>query len=93
MLKPGGRFLCLEFSHVTNPVISALYDAYSFQAIPPLGKVLAGDWGSYQYLVESIRKFPPQEEFVRLIEDAGFRAVTYEDLSFGLAAIHSGFKL
>ncbi len=61
--------------------------------IPPLGKVLAGDWESYQYLVESIRRFPPQEEFASMIRGAGFGAVTYDNLSFGVAAIHSGFKL
>lgn len=60
MLKPGGRFMCLEFSKVTNPLLARLYDAYSFQMIPVLGEVIAGDWKSYQYLVESIRKFPDQ---------------------------------
>ncbi len=93
VLRQGGRFLCLEFGHVDNPVLSSMYDAYSFQVIPPLGKVLAGDWKSYQYLVESIRKFPPQQQFKEMIEEAGFRAVTYENLLFGIAAIHSGFKL
>merc|ERR1712156_963314 len=93
VLKPGGRFLCLEFSHVENPVIEQLYSFYSFQIIPPMGKVLAGDWDSYQYLVESIRQFPPQEEFAQMIKDAGFRFVDFENLTFGVAAVHSGFKL
>ncbi|NXU89787.1 COQ5 protein, partial [Xiphorhynchus elegans] len=93
VLKPGGRFLCLEFSHVSNPVLSRLYDLYSFQVIPVLGEVIAGDWKSYQYLVESIRRFPPQEELKEMIEDAGFFKVDYENLNFGIVAIHSGFKL
>uniref|UniRef100_A0A8D0BJC4 2-methoxy-6-polyprenyl-1,4-benzoquinol methylase, mitochondrial n=1 Tax=Salvator merianae TaxID=96440 RepID=A0A8D0BJC4_SALMN len=93
VLKPGGRFLCLEFSHVNNPLISSLYDLYSFQVIPVLGEVIAGDWKSYQYLVESIRCFPTQEEFKDMIEDAGFLKVNYQNLSAGIVAIHSGFKL
>ncbi|XP_037012081.2 2-methoxy-6-polyprenyl-1,4-benzoquinol methylase, mitochondrial isoform X1 [Artibeus jamaicensis] len=93
VLKPGGRFLCLEFSQVNNPLVSRLYDLYSFQVIPVLGEVIAGDWKSYQYLVESIRQFPCQEEFKEMIEDAGFQKVTYESLTSGIVAIHSGFKL
>ncbi|XP_064621009.1 2-methoxy-6-polyprenyl-1,4-benzoquinol methylase, mitochondrial-like [Lineus longissimus] len=93
VLKPGGRFMCLEFSHVPNPLIKSLYDLYSFQVIPVMGQVLAADWKSYQYLVESIRKFPDQQEFSYMIEDAGFSVVKHENLSFGVAAIHSGFKL
>ncbi|XP_044052903.1 2-methoxy-6-polyprenyl-1,4-benzoquinol methylase, mitochondrial [Siniperca chuatsi] len=93
VLKPGGRFMCLEFSKVTNPVLARLYDAYSFQMIPVLGEVIAGDWKSYQYLVESIRKFPDQEEFKRMIEDAGFYCVQYYNLTGGVVALHSGFKL
>ncbi|XP_069817361.1 2-methoxy-6-polyprenyl-1,4-benzoquinol methylase, mitochondrial [Dendropsophus ebraccatus] len=93
VLKPGGRFLCLEFSQVTNPVLARLYDLYSFQVIPVLGEVIAGDWKSYQYLVESIRRFPPQEEFKEMIEDAGFFKVTYNNLTSGVVAVHSGFKL
>ncbi|CAL8248453.1 unnamed protein product [Merluccius merluccius] len=93
VLKPGGRFLCLEFSKVINPALARLYDAYSFQIIPVLGEVIAGDWKSYQYLVESIRKFPDQEEFKGMIEDAGFYRVKYYNLTGGVVAIHSGFKL
>uniref|UniRef100_A0A6I8P992 2-methoxy-6-polyprenyl-1,4-benzoquinol methylase, mitochondrial n=1 Tax=Ornithorhynchus anatinus TaxID=9258 RepID=A0A6I8P992_ORNAN len=93
VLRPGGRFLCLEFSQVTNPLVARLYDLYSFQVIPVLGEVIAGDWKSYQYLVESIRRFPAQEEFKEMIEDAGFRKVTYRSLTSGIVAIHSGFKL
>ena len=94
VLKPGGRFLCLEFSHVEgNPIISALYDAYSFGVIPTLGQFIANDAQSYQYLVESIRKFPKQQEFAQLICDAGFNHVSYENLSQGIVSIHSGFKI
>nr|XP_060641355.1 2-methoxy-6-polyprenyl-1,4-benzoquinol methylase, mitochondrial [Anolis sagrei ordinatus] len=93
VLKPGGRFLCLEFSHVSNSIISSLYDLYSFQVIPVLGEVIAGNWKAYQYLVESIRRFPTQEEFKEMIEDAGFLKVQYQNLSSGIVAIHSGFKL
>ncbi|XP_045171678.2 2-methoxy-6-polyprenyl-1,4-benzoquinol methylase, mitochondrial-like [Mercenaria mercenaria] len=93
VLKPGGRFMCLEFSRVPNPVIRSVYDEYSFQVIPVMGQLLAADWKSYQYLVESIRQFPSQEDFKALIESCGFKAVTYENLTFGVVAIHSGFKL
>ncbi|KNC49459.1 uncharacterized protein AMSG_11882 [Thecamonas trahens ATCC 50062] len=93
VLRPGGRFLCLEFSRVALPVLSQAYDAYSFQLIPLLGELVANDRDSYQYLVESIRQFPDQETFKAMIDDAGFRAVSYSNLSFGIAAMHSGFKL
>uniref|UniRef100_A0A3P8SW43 2-methoxy-6-polyprenyl-1,4-benzoquinol methylase, mitochondrial n=1 Tax=Amphiprion percula TaxID=161767 RepID=A0A3P8SW43_AMPPE len=93
VLKPGGRFMCLEFSKVNNPILSSIYDAYSFQMIPVIGEVIAGDWKSYQYLVESIRKFPNQEEFKGMIEDAGFYCVKYYNLTGGVVALHSGFKL
>ncbi|KAM4707775.1 2-methoxy-6-polyprenyl-1,4-benzoquinol methylase, mitochondrial [Discoglossus pictus] len=93
VLKPGGRFLCLEFSQVNNPLLARLYDLYSFQVIPVIGEVIAGDWKSYQYLVESIRRFPAQEEFKEMIEDAGFFKVKYHNLTSGVVAVHSGFKL
>ncbi|XP_063223448.1 2-methoxy-6-polyprenyl-1,4-benzoquinol methylase, mitochondrial isoform X2 [Bacillus rossius redtenbacheri] len=93
VLKPGGRFLCLEFSHVSNPALQWVYDQYSFQVIPVLGQLIAGQWKPYQYLVESIRQFPNQEDFKEIIESAGFRSVTYENLTFGVVAIHSGFKI
>jgi len=93
VLKPGGRFMCLEFSHVENPAIKWVYDKYSFQVIPPMGELIAGDWKSYQYLVESIRKFPTQEKFKMMIEEAGFRCVSYQNLTFGVVAIHSGYKI
>ncbi|BFZ04632.1 hypothetical protein BsWGS_07671 [Bradybaena similaris] len=93
VLKPGGRFLCLEFSQVKNPLLRSVYDSYSFQVIPVMGQLIAGDWKSYQYLVESIRQFPNQEDFAAMIRGAGFRMVTYENLTFGISAIHSGFKI
>ncbi|CAG0883316.1 unnamed protein product [Darwinula stevensoni] len=93
VLKPGGRFMCLEFSLVKNSLLRWLYDQYSFQVIPVLGQVLARDWDSYQYLVESIRQFPPQEEFEDMMREAGFQGVYHENLTGGVCAIHSGFKL
>uniref|UniRef100_A0A1B6G3G9 2-methoxy-6-polyprenyl-1,4-benzoquinol methylase, mitochondrial n=1 Tax=Cuerna arida TaxID=1464854 RepID=A0A1B6G3G9_9HEMI len=93
VLKPGGRFMCLEFSHVNNEVLQWIYDQYSFQMIPVMGQVIAGDWKSYQYLVESIRKFPNQEDFKEMIQSSGFSCVSYENLTFGIVSIHSGFKL
>eukprot|EP01125_Pyxidicula_operculata_P012102 TRINITY_DN3971_c0_g1_i1.p1 TRINITY_DN3971_c0_g1~~TRINITY_DN3971_c0_g1_i1.p1 ORF type:complete len:161 (+),score=14.61 TRINITY_DN3971_c0_g1_i1:464-946(+) len=92
VLKPGGRFMCLEFSQVQVPGLSQLYDLYSFNVIPWMGQVIANDKDSYQYLVESIRKFPNQQRFADMINEAGFEAVTYENLLGGIAAIHSGFK-
>jgi demethylmenaquinone methyltransferase/2-methoxy-6-polyprenyl-1,4-benzoquinol methylase len=93
VLKPGGRFLCLEFSSVEVPLLDTLYDAYSFNAIPALGGLVAGDSASYRYLVESIRRFPDQKAFTRLIERAGFERVRYRNLTGGIAAIHSGWRL
>ena len=93
VLKPGGRFLCLEFSTVDVPLLDTLYDAYSFKAIPVLGGLVAGDSASYRYLVESIRRFPDQKSFTRLIENAGFGQVRYRNLTGGIAAIHSGWRL
>jgi 2-methoxy-6-polyprenyl-1,4-benzoquinol methylase len=92
VLKRGGRFLCLEFSHVQHPLLRYVYDQYSTTIIPPMGQIIANDWKSYQYLIESIRVFPKQDEFVRLIRSCGFQYVTYENLTFGIAAIHSGYK-
>jgi len=93
MLRKGGRFMCLEFSEVVIPGLREFYDFYSFNAIPIIGQLAVGDSDSYQYLVESIRKFPKQREFAGLIEDAGFKHVTYENLSGGICSIHSGYKL
>ncbi|NGR07120.1 bifunctional demethylmenaquinone methyltransferase/2-methoxy-6-polyprenyl-1,4-benzoquinol methylase UbiE [bacterium SGD-2] len=93
VLKPGGRFLCLEFSEVTVPMLDRFYDAWSFHAIPRIGKMVAGDAESYQYLVESIRKFPNQENFAEMIRKAGFSRVTWRDYTGGIAAAHSGWKI
>lgn len=93
VLKPGGRFLCLEFSRVPVPMLRRLYDSYSFNVIPAMGRAVTGDRDSYQYLVESIRKFPDQETFAAMIRDAGFGLVKYRNLTQGVAAIHSGWRL
>jgi demethylmenaquinone methyltransferase / 2-methoxy-6-polyprenyl-1,4-benzoquinol methylase len=93
VLVPGGRFLCLEFSKVVLPVLDRLYDSYSFTILPNLGRLVAGDAASYRYLAESIRRFPDQAAFAALIEAAGFEQVRYRNLSAGIAAIHSGWRL
>ena len=93
VLKTGGRFLCLEFSHVQVPLLDKLYDFHSFEVIPRLGAIAAGDAQPYRYLVESIRKFPRQERFAEMIRAAGFDRVSYRNLTGGIAAIHSGWKL
>ena len=93
VLKPGGRFLCLEFSRVALPLLSELYDLYSFKVLPALGQWVAGDRDAYRYLVESIRRFPPQDELVELIATAGFDQVRYRNLSGGIAALHSAWRL
>ncbi|KAK6152160.1 hypothetical protein DH2020_014795 [Rehmannia glutinosa] len=92
VLKRGGRFLCLELSHVELPIFKDLYDYYSFSVIPALGELVAGDRESYQYLVESVRRFPSQEKFAKMIAEAGFDKVEYENLVGGVVAIHSGLK-
>ena len=93
VLKLGGRLLILEFSHVQNDNLRKLYDAYSFRIIPQLGNLVLKDRESYQYLVESIRNFPTQEELVNKLRNAGFQEVKYRNLSMGIVAIHSGWKL
>ena len=93
VLKRGGRFLCLEFSAVQTPMLDTLYDAYSFQVIPKLGGWVAGDEDAYRYLVESIRKFPDQERFAAMIRAAGFERVQYRNLTGGIAALHSGWRI
>jgi demethylmenaquinone methyltransferase/2-methoxy-6-polyprenyl-1,4-benzoquinol methylase len=93
VLRPGGRFFCLEFSHPITEGLQKAYDAYSFNVIPWLGEIVTQDRESYQYLVESIRKFPGQEAFAARIRAAGFSRVKYENLSFGVTAIHSGWRV
>ena len=92
-LRPGGRFLCLEFSRVDVPILEQLYELWSFKAIPAIGDAVARDRAAYEYLVESIRRFPPQQAFAKMIEKAGFARVTFRNLTGGIAAMHSGWKI
>jgi 2-methoxy-6-polyprenyl-1,4-benzoquinol methylase len=103
VLKPNGHFLCLEFSRLEDArlqtyvclsfIMIRLYDLYSFHMIPWVGKIVASDADSYQYLVESIRNFPNQQDFKKMIEESGFKAVSFENLFYGLVAIHHGWKV
>ncbi|XDA98316.1 bifunctional demethylmenaquinone methyltransferase/2-methoxy-6-polyprenyl-1,4-benzoquinol methylase UbiE [Sulfitobacter sp. LCG007] len=93
VLRPGGRLMVLEFSQLPNPGLQKAYDLYSFNVIPRLGELVARDRESYQYLVESIRRFPDQERFLSMIRTAGFENAAYRNLSMGVAALHSGWKL
>ena len=93
VLRPGGRLMVLEFSQLPSDGMQKLYDLYSFNVIPRMGELIASDRDSYQYLVESIRKFPDQETFAEMIRTAGFEQVRYRNLSLGIAALHSGWKL
>ena len=93
VLKPGGRLMVLEFSQLPNPALQWAYDRYSFNVIPTLGQAVANDRESYQYLVESIRKFPDQDSFATMIRQAGFEQVKYRNLTMGVAALHSGWKI
>ena len=93
VLKFGGRFLCLEFSAVDLPGLDRLYELYSFQVIPRIGRAVTGDREAYQYLVESIRQFPKPKAFARMIEQAGFRRVSFTQMTGGVVALHSGWKL
>jgi demethylmenaquinone methyltransferase/2-methoxy-6-polyprenyl-1,4-benzoquinol methylase len=93
MLRPGGRFLCLEFSKVDVPVLAELYDLWSFNAIPAIGQALANDRKAYEYLVESIRRFPSQPDFAAMIAKAGFAQVKFRNLTGGIVAMHSAWKL
>lgn len=93
VLKPGGRIMTLEFSQLPNPAMQWAYDRYSYNLIPVMGQVVANDRDSYQYLVESIRKFPDQERFAAMIRTAGFEQVKYRNMTMGVVALHSGWKL
>ncbi len=93
VLRPGSRFLCLEFSECQVPVLDRLYDLHSFEVIPRLGKAVGGSEDSYRYLAESIRKFPKQDAFAGMIRAAGFSNVSYRNLTAGIAAIHSGWRI
>jgi len=93
VLKHGGRFLCLEFSTVDMPGLDRIYDLFSFNVIPPLGRAVAGDAEAYRYLVESIRKFPKPAAFADMIRAAGFSRVGWQSLTGGIVALHSGWRL
>jgi demethylmenaquinone methyltransferase/2-methoxy-6-polyprenyl-1,4-benzoquinol methylase len=93
VLKPGGRFLCLEFSRVETPGFDALYEAYSMNVLPRLGKLIADDAEAYRYLAESIRRFPAQAKFAKMIEKAGLSLVKVRNLTGGVAAMHSAWKI
>ncbi len=93
VLKPGGRFLCLEFSQVQAPILDALYDKFSFSVLPRLGEMVAGDAEAYRYLAESIRRFPPQAKFAKMIEAAGLSQVKVRNMTGGIAAMHSAWRI
>jgi len=93
VLKPGGRFVCLEFSHMPLKVAQKFYDAYSFNIIPPMGKAITGDASAYQYLIESIRQFPKAEAFMEEVAAAGFARCQFQRLNGGIAALHSGWRI
>ncbi|MEP3347186.1 MAG: bifunctional demethylmenaquinone methyltransferase/2-methoxy-6-polyprenyl-1,4-benzoquinol methylase UbiE [Litoreibacter sp.] len=93
VLRPGGRLMVLEFSQLPNPMMQKAYDLYSFNVIPKMGKMIANDSDSYQYLVESIRQFPDQETFADMIRTAGFENVSYRNMTMGIAALHAGWKI
>ena len=93
VLRPGGRLMVLEFSQIPVPLAQKAYDFYSYNVIPRMGKLIANDRDSYQYLIESIRKFPNQETFLSMVRQAGFENANYRNLSLGIAALHSGWKI
>ena len=93
VLRPGGRLMVLEFNQIPVPLVQKAYDIYSFNVIPRMGKLIASDRESYQYLVESIRNFPDQETFLSMVREAGFENTNYRNLSLGIAALHSGWKI
>ncbi len=93
VLKPGGRIMVLEFSQIPNDLMQRVYDLYSFNIIPRMGQAIANDRDSYQYLVESIRRFPDQETFLQMVRNAGFENAKYRNLTMGVACLHSGWKI
>ncbi len=93
VLRPGGRLMVLEFSQIPVPLAQKAYDFYSFNVIPRMGKLIANDRDSYQYLIELIRKFPNQETFLSMVRQAGFENANYRNLSLGISALHSGWKI
>lgn len=93
VLKKGGRMMILEFSHLQNPLMKQVYDKFSFEVIPKIGKVVTNDEESYQYLVESIRRFPKQDDLLNMMRHEGFSCCSYVNFTFGVVAVHTGFKL
>jgi demethylmenaquinone methyltransferase/2-methoxy-6-polyprenyl-1,4-benzoquinol methylase len=93
VLKPFGKFICLEFSKINIPILEKLYKSYSFNIVPKIGKLVAANHDAYQYLVESIDLFPDQNLFKAMIESEGFKSVSYQNLSFGIASIHTAYKI
>jgi demethylmenaquinone methyltransferase/2-methoxy-6-polyprenyl-1,4-benzoquinol methylase len=93
VLRPGGRVMVLEFSQIPNPALQWVYDQYSFNVIPKMGQIIANDADSYRYLVESIRMFPDQDTFLQMVCDAGFEKAKYRNMTMGIAALHSGWKI
>lgn len=93
VLKKGGKFMCLEFTTLESPVMQKVYDFYSFKLIPKFGKIIADDEGAYKYLAESIRKFPDQNKFDEMIKSVGYKNSTYQNLTGGIVAIHTAYKL
>ena len=93
VLKPGGRYLCLEFSKVTSKPLARIYETYSARALPLLGRFIARDAESYQYLHESIRRFPPQPELADRMKRAGFANVGWRDMTLGVVSLHSGWRI
>lgn len=93
VIRPGGKFICLEFSKVENEILSNLYDCYSMNIIPKMGSIIVGDSDSYKYLVESIRMFPSQIEFIKMMEISGFKMCKYETLSLGVASLYTGYRV
>jgi demethylmenaquinone methyltransferase / 2-methoxy-6-polyprenyl-1,4-benzoquinol methylase len=93
VLKPGGRYFCLEFSKVTSAPVGRLYDAYSARALPLLGRMIARDAESYRYLHESIRRFPAQRDLARRLREAGFERVAWRNMTLGVVALHSGWRI
>ena len=93
VLRPGGKFICLEFARVSNKAMAKLYDFYSLNVIPKIGNLIVGDGDSYKYLVESIRTFPPQEEFVKIMEESGFSLSKFKNLINGVVALYTGYRV
>lgn len=93
VLRPGGKFVCLEFGNISNGTLAKFYDCYSMNFIPKIGSIVTGDADAYQYLVESIRMFPEREKFKTMMEESGFKLCKFESLSFGIVTLYTGYKI